>query len=735
VTGARVGAAGRSSGRGPRRCLLLLCSLLAAPAWAQDAHSASDPATGLGEEIDLLGLNRADPSLPAGRVDAAISLAERDPQAAEAALDALEAEWLGGSAALPAGLRPLLEFGRAQLLVETGQVEALERHLRELASSGPVDPLDPRTGPQLLLRSQLAELQGRGSESAQLAREALQHLAAGCPARVELQDGAVFEMDAEPPPSLASHPRCDYRATWLAHRQVERQALAGGLLARARGENQARLQLVRAAGDSARSALTWSALGFIAAREGESLEQVQRYHARARELAEATGDPGLRIRVLVNAATVQAERGDARAALPMLRSALQLARDAGLTRLQPRLYTNLAEAYLRSAQPRRALSAAEQGLSLEAATPDPRARRALLSNAAQAHVALGEGERGRERLAEAEALLEQEGGDGERARMLREFGEALAAAGDAEGALAVYHRERALSGEISRANLEAALAEIRAGFDAELKLRDMAVLQDQLETRQAQLASQDLLLRIWLLLAALLAVLLLAGIGVYGRLRGRERQLHARRERLRMESEQDPLTGLGNRRAMALRMAEPDMARAEACLILIDIDHFKRINDRHGHAVGDRVLVEFSARVAACLRREDLVVRWGGEEFLIHAGGVSAEQALALARRLLDRIGAQPIETSAGELPVTASLGLCLTRLAPGQAPLGWETALRLADLALYAAKSRGRDRAVAVLGAHAVDADSLARAEADFEQAERSGLLRVQSVVPGRSL
>jgi diguanylate cyclase (GGDEF)-like protein len=490
------------------------------------------------------------------------------------------------------------------------------------------------------------------------------------------------------------------------------------------------LALARAAGDAYRSAQSWSLLAYVAALSGDPQEAVSALLAQAARSAERTGDPGLRIRILINEAAVARLAGDARVALARTRSALSLARSAGLQQPQVTLLNNLADAQLRLRQPRQALRTVEEALPLAERLGDTRVLHALRNNAGLARIGLGQIEEGKRDMQLAEALLGENGASGQRVEMLREFGEALAAAGDARGALELYRRERALAADISRENLEAALREIQASFDAEVRQRDLSLLQDQIATRNDELASQDLTLRIWLLLFALLGVLLLLGALVYSRLRGRERLLSERRERLRRESEQDPLTGLGNRRAFEARMrALANPPSPVGALLLLDIDRFKQINDRYGHASGDVVLIEVARRIQACLRRDDLVVRWGGEEFLVHVSAMGAEQALILARRILERIAGEAIELSNGSLRTTASLGLCMDALPGSGQGLHWEERLRLADLALYAAKSRGRNRAVGVVDCSA-DVDALRAPEIDFEAAERSGLVRVQSVV-----
>ncbi len=729
------------------RVVLLLC-VLAGTAAGQGAPAVAEglPRVEAGARVHSdMGLNSADPDLPAARIDAAVRLASEDPRRALAALDALAVQWglppaaeqvLSPDEGLAVGAVPehatllrLLSRARLQVLVDARDAAALAA---ALAGTPPqAAPASPEAADHALMRAQLAELENRPRDAAERASAALTFYRASCPLPAALRAGveAVGGLDAPEATDLRSSPHCDYRAIWQAERILERQAMTSGVQTQARASAEMRLALALAAGDAHRAAQTGSLLAYLAALAAEPASEVDRLLGQARAYAEQAGDSELRIRILVNESAVASLQGDARTGVARIRSALALARSAGLQRLQPMLLTNLADAQLRLRQPRQALRTVEEALPLAERLGEVRVLHALRNNAGLALIGLGQIEAGKREMERSEALLGGEGNSGQRVAMLREFGEALAAAGDARGALDLYHRERALAAQISRENLEAALREIQASFDAEVRQRDMALLQDQVATRNEELASQDLTLRIWLLLLALLGVLLLLGGVLYGRLRGRERLLSERRERLRRESEQDPLTGLGNRRAFEARMQALPSHAPPGALLLLDVDHFKRINDRHGHAAGDVVLVEVARRILACLRREDLVVRWGGEEFLIHVAGMDSARALGLARRILERIAGDPVETANGSLQVTASLGLCMDSLPSCPVALNWEERLRLADLALYAAKSRGRGRAVGVVDS-AADGDTLRAPEIDFEAAERSGRLRVQSVV-----
>lgn len=153
----------------------------------------------------------------------------------------------------------------------------------------------------------------------------------------------------------------------------------------------------------------------------------------------------------------------------------------------------------------------------------------------------------------------------------------------------------------------------------------------------------------------------------------------------------DELTGLGNRRSLHAALTE--RLRADnpggTALIMVDIDHFKAINDTHGHEAGDEVLVRLAETMRATCRNSDLVVRWGGEEFVALLGSSDERRLQLAAERLRLHIRRLVIELDNGvALQVTASIGATLVRR--GQSA---ESALRQVDRLLNEAKAEGRDR------------------------------------------
>jgi diguanylate cyclase (GGDEF)-like protein/PAS domain S-box-containing protein len=165
-------------------------------------------------------------------------------------------------------------------------------------------------------------------------------------------------------------------------------------------------------------------------------------------------------------------------------------------------------------------------------------------------------------------------------------------------------------------------------------------------------------------------------------------------DELRLQAATDALTGMANRREFFSR-AESELARIKrgkagmAAIIMVDIDHFKRVNDTYGHAVGDVVLRHLADTVTGSLRRSDFSGRIGGEEFALMLPETSVEQGVQFAERLRVELEQSKVTTEAGDISYTASFGLAL--MSAEDASL--DVALARADEALYRAKGAGRNR------------------------------------------
>jgi diguanylate cyclase (GGDEF)-like protein len=171
-------------------------------------------------------------------------------------------------------------------------------------------------------------------------------------------------------------------------------------------------------------------------------------------------------------------------------------------------------------------------------------------------------------------------------------------------------------------------------------------------------------------------------------------QLRSLNAALLQSSLKDPLTELGNRRYLMELLHDEDAAsttaRAAYCLAILDVDHFKRINDGWGHDMGDATLKHIADALRGAIRHSDFVGRWGGEEFLLIFPATELADAFQITERVRQAIGAISIAHRLGPVTVSASIGL--TRQIAGER---FAAALDRADSALLRAKRDGRDRTV----------------------------------------
>jgi diguanylate cyclase (GGDEF)-like protein len=169
------------------------------------------------------------------------------------------------------------------------------------------------------------------------------------------------------------------------------------------------------------------------------------------------------------------------------------------------------------------------------------------------------------------------------------------------------------------------------------------------------------------------------------------RNLEEQRQRLHQQLEHDALTGVSSRTSL-LREIEAAIGRAAKTgqplvVVMADLDHFKAVNDVHGHLVGDRVLKDVAGRIKAALREFDLVGRFGGEEFVVLLENTSLHTARQVAERIRRRIGSGPVDTGNATVNITISQGLALYREGDTVPAL-----LKRADQAMYRAKAAGRN-------------------------------------------
>jgi len=176
-----------------------------------------------------------------------------------------------------------------------------------------------------------------------------------------------------------------------------------------------------------------------------------------------------------------------------------------------------------------------------------------------------------------------------------------------------------------------------------------------------------------------------------------EDKLVEAREEMRFKATHDALTSLWDRGAI-LALLRSELSRSirghlPVSLLLCDVDHFKQINDVHGHQAGDDVLQEVSTRLLDAVRSHDAVGRYGGEEFLIVLGGCSCEHLKQRAEQVRTAINGSPVFTKHGSISVSLSAGAITVESWDESIPI--ELLLKPADEALYQAKASGRDQVI----------------------------------------
>lgn len=423
--------------------------------------------------------------------------------------------------------------------------------------------------------------------------------------------------------------------------------------------------------------------------------------------------------------------------------ALRVAQASGVKSVEPRILSDWADLALQSGDFVTAERLTRRALAIYDPAGPGGPRIALSANLG---FALG----GQGRVAEALPYIDgaierfrQLGDSQSLLAIVDEKGRMLERQGRLRETLALLREQQVMERAQFTAQRGRALAVLQERFESQQNRRQIELLEKQNKLKDADIRNRELRL-----LALGLAVLLMVVVGVlvtmlYRRARKANAALRVLNEQLAEYAVRDPLTGLHNRRSfvadMQARMA-PGVERRSgvrqppATIMLLDLDHFKAVNDVHGHAAGDAVLVEVARRLQGAVRDSDTVLRWGGEEFVIHLPSCNAEQAAVIARRILDDVHGVPIDTGGGApLSVSVSIGMLdLPFAGLDDTACDWQRALRLADQALYRAKNGGRNRCKQLLPARLPLAIGMDELERDLDGALAVGHVVMRTVGPG---
>jgi len=458
--------------------------------------------------------------------------------------------------------------------------------------------------------------------------------------------------------------------------------------------------------------------------------------AEAVEAAKKTNSPG-RMSTLKHAeyflasATGQYQRG-----LRALLDSLKIERALGADSMVAYTLVNLSDCYLKLRDYQNAARYAEQTIVAARALNDTGLEATARLNLGQAYLATGRLADGKPHIEAGMSAYELLGDQPELQAVLVEYGQALERAGDLPGALRAYHRERKISNELFEKRRQRAVLDLQEKYETEKKQRQIELLRSENEVNRLQQ-------RVWWLLAALGALASIVVGLLYRKVRHANAQLYEKNKELKQQSVRDPLTGLYNRRHFLEYMRTTPQADVpvngaapEQCgaLFLLDVDHFKHINDTWGHAAGDAVLTAISASLGEILRETDMIVRWGGEEFLAFLPSVQRAGLDEIAQRILAGVSAVTVAHGGHTLAVNVSIGFAPFPLSCGGLVLPWERAVNIVDMALYLAKSHGRNRAYGVQGFGDPARVNLEEIEQNLEGAWRAGQVKL-SVVLGNQV
>jgi diguanylate cyclase (GGDEF)-like protein len=243
----------------------------------------------------------------------------------------------------------------------------------------------------------------------------------------------------------------------------------------------------------------------------------------------------------------------------------------------------------------------------------------------------------------------------------------------------------------------------------------------------------------------LAAVLAATGVGLifllYRRAAEKDERVNLLNRQLEYQSTRDALTGVFSRRHFISKMnkraesnqRDEDASDGTDCVALINLDHFKQINDRLGHEVGDDVLVEVARRLDGVVRDTDMIVRWSGEEFLVFSPNAHPLQMRMMLERLLGAVGATPLDAGMETLTVTITAGLTSVPFSGlPEAEFDWQKSITMAGHAMRHGKRRGRNQAQILVGLNGAPEEALAAAAAaDFDAAALQGKLELIEI-PG---
>lgn len=383
--------------------------------------------------------------------------------------------------------------------------------------------------------------------------------------------------------------------------------------------------------------------------------------------------------------------------------ALKVSRESGFITLEATILNNMGDGYLRTKNYPKAEQLARQALAKYREIDERGGIITAQCNIGFALMGQGKVAQGVAEVRAALVLAQEGGAKADEESILGELGRMYEQLGLHKEAVATIREQQKLSEQLFQADREKSVAAMQEQFDTVQRQKQIELLARENSLKDATISNQRLQ-QVVTLLGVIVTVM--GGVFVYllyRRVRKTNQKLREANKQLEFHAVRDPLTGLFNRRSffdlMNRRAGTPNGARREDDnpdgLMILDIDHFKHINDTLGHAGGDAVLIEIAKRLRSTVRDTDMVMRWGGEEFLIFSPKANAAHLKSLAQRVLNVVGQEPIAVGDKMMAITVTGGfLSLPFSGLSETDCNWEKAMQIADMALYLGKVNGRNRA-----------------------------------------
>ncbi|WP_189481876.1 tetratricopeptide repeat-containing diguanylate cyclase [Alishewanella tabrizica] len=393
---------------------------------------------------------------------------------------------------------------------------------------------------------------------------------------------------------------------------------------------------------------------------------------------------------------------------------------------------NLGSVYIEQQNYPAAMNILQEALTEAIALNDQESVNLIGFNIGYLDVLTGQAEAGLTKMHSAFAYYQQRNDKIEIEGLLGWFAKAYKALNDYPKLAETLEWQMQLREEIAAAASEKITRDLLARYELKSQTQQITILQQQNELQNELIKNKQLQQTITLLFGLIMLFAAFMLINLYRKVRKTNRRLKEVNKQLEFQSLRDPLTGLLNRRALQDHMAKRHAASdpTPCSLLLLDIDFFKQINDNFGHAAGDAVLIEISRRLATLVSDKELLIRWGGEEFLMLLNRPEQRDIDQLCQSLLKEVSQLAVTYEGRDINVTISGGFINLPFAKvPESQFNWEKVLQVADMALYLSKVNGRNQIHLIDGLNVPFAVAEPHLQSDLNGAVRENMVKSHTI------